>query len=242
MLFHSFLSARAPSVLSSVHNLKGQELLTLCSVAIISLFTPCLFYSTCILPISINMRITESFARLGSRAYHADYQREERQRRRSSFDTLVIPNRTRLPSSQLSQVEPIDLQIAMHLLNAQAPPLPTTHFSHPVLGPPQRRQNTDEMTAAGGEEQSLRPATPDSFSMLEAEDHGPVYIDNNSAHPHHSGPGNHRTGDSTASPYPLRFQPDYPVNEYNALAMTHGINPITVIDDCGQSCASFWFI
>lgn len=225
------------------------------------------------------MKITESFIRFASAASTTDFQREERQRRMSSFDTLVIPNRTRLPSSGGSQVEPIDLQIAANLLKAQARALPVTRLSHPALGPPQTRHDTGEITATHGEELSFRHPTPDSFNMVQAEDKASVYNNNISDHPHDTGTGNYRhcstlkphrtsksgsgswshhgsrsshdsamdfpndlphgtsfgwqTDYSTASPHPLRAQPGYSANEYNVLAMTHGINPITVIDDYG---------
>ena len=238
------------------------------------------------------MKITESFARLASGAHSADFQHEERQRRRSSFDNLVIPNRTRLPSGQVSQVERVDLQIAMNLLKAQAHASPATPLMHPASLPPQTRQNIGEMAATNGEEQSSRPATPysfnRSFNLMEAQELASTINDFSSHRPHNTGTSDHRhsptmkphrtsksgsgssghddlrpsydsaidfpsdlstgtapvlqMGDITASRDPVRTQPGQSVDEYNALAKTHGINPITVINDYGQSCASiFWF-
>ena len=45
-------------------------------------------------------------------------------RRRSSFDNLVIPHRTRFPSSRISQIEAIDLAVARNLLDAAAQQAP----------------------------------------------------------------------------------------------------------------------
>ena len=47
--------------------------------------------------------------------------------RRSSLDTFVIPGRTRLPSSKVSQPEPMDVQIAQGLLNPHSLGVPKKH-------------------------------------------------------------------------------------------------------------------
>ena len=136
------------------------------------------------------MRITESPARFASATYTADFQRGGRQHRRSSFDTLVIPNRTRLPSSQLSQVGSIDLQIAINLLKPQAHALPPTTFSHPTSGPAHIRQNSRKMSATDREEESLGPRTPAPIDMV--EDDACIFNDNDSVRPHGTGIGNYR--------------------------------------------------
>ena len=86
--------------------------------------------TTCILILSITMKLSKSFARLVPGTHKTEVQHDRSlQRKRSSLDNLIIPRRTRLPSSKVSQVEPIDLQIAMNLLNAQAHALPATRSS-----------------------------------------------------------------------------------------------------------------
>ena len=150
------------------------------------------------------MGITESFARFASGAYTADFQHEERRRRRSSYDTLIIPNRTRLPSSQVSQVERVDLQIALNLLKAQAHALPPAPLSHPASLPQQTRQNIGGMAATDGEEQSSRPPTPysfnRSFNLMEAQGGASMINDSISQRPHTTGTGDHRHS-SAMKPY-----------------------------------------
>lgn len=130
------------------------------------------------------MGVTKSFARFATGAYTADFQREQQRRRRSSYDTLVIPNRTRLPSSQISQVEPIDLQIAANLLNAQAHALPARPLSHLALNPPKTRQLPGGMTLKEGGEQPSRPPRPGSFYFNEAEDEFGAYQAGSFVHRH----------------------------------------------------------
>ena len=85
----------------------------------IILSVACAFVS-CMLLTSITMRMSKSFGRLTSCPRTAGNPHDQRLGRRSSLDNLVIPHRTRLPSTQISQVEPLDLAVAKNLLDAAA--------------------------------------------------------------------------------------------------------------------------
>ena len=128
------------------------------------------------------MGATKSFARLATGVNIADFQREQQQRRRSSYDNLVIPNRTRLPSSQISQVEPFDLQIATNLLNAQAHALPARPLSHLPLNPPKTRQISEEMTYVA--QPPWRPHPKSIFFNKAEEDESYAYQAGSFVHKH----------------------------------------------------------
>jgi len=87
----------------------------------------------------------------------------ERARRRSSLDTFVIPGRTRVPSSRVSQPEPMDIQIARGLLNPDSLQVPKQQShrvgKHGWLAPNSRKSSVLKGKARSNEEQSV-PASP----------------------------------------------------------------------------------
>lgn len=60
---------------------------------------------------------------------------------RSSLDTFVIPGRTRLPSSRVSQPEPMDIQIVHRLLNPDSFKVPKGRKKHGWLSPKRRKSS-----------------------------------------------------------------------------------------------------
>ena len=113
------------------------------------------------------MRISKSLAVLASSADTASPDRKRQARRRSSLDTFVIPGRTRLPSSRVSQPEPMDLKIAENLLNAESR-VPPRKSSDPnrrsVLNPPKCRRS-DAKTARTEDDEDLTPDSPPRFHL-----------------------------------------------------------------------------
>lgn len=86
-----------------------------------------------------------------------------RARRRSSLDTFVIPGRTRVPSSRVSQPEPMDIQIARGLLNPDSLKV-SKQQSHRVgkhgwLATNSKKPSVLKGKARSNEEQSV-PASP----------------------------------------------------------------------------------
>lgn len=102
------------------------------------------------------MKLSKSFARLTPGTHKTEVQHDRSlQRKRSSLDNLIIPRRTRLPSSKVSQVEPIDLQIAMNLLSAQAHALPATRSSTAASINEGTRESCDVSITESDEPQTL---------------------------------------------------------------------------------------
>lgn len=124
----------------------------------------------CILCTSINMRMSKSLAVLGSNTDTASPDRKNQARRRSSLDTFVIPGRTRLPSSRVSQPEPMDLRIAEKLLDVESRVLPrksSYRDKMSALNPPKcRRPNAPLPVTA--DSQGSKPDLPSGFHLEEA--------------------------------------------------------------------------
>ncbi len=87
----------------------------------------------------------------------------ERIRHRSSLDTFVIPGRTRMPSSKVSQPEPMDIQIAQGLLNANTLKVPNKQShrveKHGWLAPKSKKSSMLKGKARSNEENPV-PASP----------------------------------------------------------------------------------
>lgn len=113
---------------------------------------------------NINMRNSHSAAPLlPTNADIAEAAPTERARRRSSLDTFVIPGRTRMPSSKVSQPEPMDIQIARGLLNADSLKLPKKQShrvgKHGWLAPNNKKSSMLKGKTRSNEEQPV-PALP----------------------------------------------------------------------------------
>lgn len=113
---------------------------------------------------NINMRNSHSAAPLlPTNADIAEAAPTERARRRSSLDTFVIPGRTRMPSSKVSQPEPMDIQIARGLLNADSLKLPKKQShrvgKHGWLAPNNKKSSMLKGKSRSNEEQPV-PALP----------------------------------------------------------------------------------
>ena len=132
---------------------------------------------TGILITSINMRITKSFASFATPSQSAALQCENLVSKRSSFDNLVILGRTRLPSSSGSQAEPIDLQIATNLLNAQKIVLPSRTTSRPSLKSRMAWSVPGETAITGVHEQTSLPPSSGSIRFEDSEDEYPTNDD-----------------------------------------------------------------
>ena len=140
------------------------------------------------------MRMSKSLATLAPSTDTASPDRNGRMRRRSSLDTFVIRGRTRLPSSKVSQPEPMDLKIAQNLLNAESrvlPRKPVNPGKKSVLNPPKCRRSPAPLQRIEDSEDS----TPDSPPKFHLDV------------PHHA-----------------RFKPDDPLNVMSQEPQTNGIH------------------
>ena len=93
------------------------------------------------------MRTSQSFASFGRSAVSADSDSSGQFRRRSSFDKLVIPGRTRIPSAKPPAPTVLDLQLTQCLLSSKSchtlRPLSSDHEASTTKA---RRQYSSEST------------------------------------------------------------------------------------------------
>ena len=112
---------------------------------------------------NITMRYSHSAAPLlPNNAKNAETRQVERLRHRSSLDTFVIPGRTRLPSSRVSQPQPMDLHVARGLLNTDSLQVPKK-YTHRVERPdwltPKRKKSPKPKVKACPDEESSKNHT-----------------------------------------------------------------------------------
>ena len=259
---------------TNLFNLSWQELLSQHpqTPSLFIILSAAYTFASCMLFISITMRVSKSFVRLAPGPRTGGSPHDQPPRRRSSFDNLVIPNRTRLPSSRISQVEPIDLAVARNLLDAaaQGPDMAASGASDPSeprdsydssftesdqqgtqsssAGEFYIRQHSRTTSWAGNE------LLPDSY-----EDQPRTGSSSSVDWRHyelgmsHDGPHDFATGGSFVNLHMplstrvgnvdiLRAEPDKAASRYNALATANGLAPFQVTQDYGQCPSLSHFI
>ena len=229
-------------------------------------------YASCILFSSITMRVSKSLARPTPGPRTGGSPHNKPQRARSSFDNLVIAHRTRIPSSRVSQIEPIDLEIARSLLDAaaQGPDIAASS----ALDPSDPRELYDNSSTTESDPQRTRSRSSGEFYIRQhsrsaswavgepcTEGQGRSSGSSSMDWRHHElgmshdGPNDFADAGPSENPYTqlstrvgnvnvIRGDPAQAARAYNSWAKAHGLKEFYVMQDFGQcpSLSPFYLV